>query len=83
MQDHSCPKTKQVVRNGTLHVGCDDCLTVHVVQGDSAAHFRRYQQAHYRRELTQKNQGREFIRAYGIDKAREAGYDDELIRRLS
>lgn len=83
MEDHSCPKTRQTLRDGQLLVGCADCLPSTVSQGDTAGHFRRYQQAHYRRELTQPNEGRKFIQAYGVEHARSVGYSDDDLRKLA
>lgn len=78
---HTCHKNKTVIRQGKLLTGCDVCLPAQMSQGDSAASHRRFQQQHYRREMTQPNQGRAFAKAYP-QKAREL-YGDAAFRELS
>ncbi len=73
---------KTLIRNGKVIKGCPSCLPQLLQQGDSAAHVRKYQQAEYRKDLTQPNQ-RDFVKAYGAETARKYGYDDDTIRRLS
>ena len=78
---HDCPKNLSSIRAGELVIGCDRCIGATLQHGSSAAFDRRWQQTEYRRDLTQKNQPRQFIQAFGVDKAREHGYSDEQIRK--
>lgn len=78
---HDCPKNLTVLRNNELVVGCEQCVDARLQHGSSAAFDRRWQQTEYRRDLTQKNQPRQFIQAFGADKAREHGYSEEQIRK--
>lgn len=79
--NHDCHKTVSVLRHGVLLIGCPVCINSPVQQGDSAAFYRRAQQVQYRRELIQPNQPHQFVKAHGEDKAREAGYSEEQIRK--
>lgn len=84
MKCQTCGKlnpTKKVISHGKILTGCEACLPSLLQQGDSAAYDRKWQQQQYRRELTQPNQGREFIKAYP-DKASEY-MSPETIRKLS
>lgn len=74
---------KTITHRGKLLYGCDNCLT-HIQQGtDGIAKFNReWQKVEYRKDLIQPTQSRDFVRAYR-DKAKEFGYSDEMIRRLS
>lgn len=63
--------------------GCDVCLASKLQQGDMAAGHRRFQQREYRKDLVQPNEPRDFVRAYGADRARENGFSDEQIRKYS
>lgn len=81
MNNHECPKTISSLKNGKIYTGCDLCLPSLLQKGNSAAFNRRWQQAEYRREITQPLNPREFIKAYP-DVAREK-YDDETYRKFS
>lgn len=80
---HKCTLNRAAISRGQIVTGCDVCLPAKLQQGDSAKYYRDYQKAQYRKELTQPNQPRDFVRAYGADKAREHGYTDDQIRRYS
>jgi hypothetical protein len=82
METHNCKQNKMTVRDGQVVVGCESCLPIKLSQGDSAAHTRQYQRRQFERDLIQPNMGREFIRAYGVDAAREQGYNEDTIRKL-
>lgn len=69
-----CGGVKSVIRHGKILEGCDNCLSTTVQSGNSAAFNRRYQQAEYRRELTQPNQ-RDYARAYPEDFKKRHGED--------
>lgn len=79
-----CDSLRSIIVGKTILNGCDNCLESHLQQAHEgqAKHNREYQKKQYRKELTQPNQGRDFVRAYGADKAREHGYGEELIRKL-
>lgn len=73
---------KSVIKNGTLIKGCSFCLPQQLQQGDSAKYFREWQKTEYRKDLLQPNQPG-FVKAYGAETAKQYGYTDEDIRRLS
>lgn len=74
--------TKKIISHGKILTGCEACLPTQLQQGDDAKFQREWQKKEFRREITQPNQGRDFIRAYGAEKAREY-MNDETIRKLS
>lgn len=74
--------TKKIISKGKILTGCEACLPTQLQQGDDAKFQRDWQRKEYRKDITQPNQGRDFIKAYGIDRAREY-MDDSTIRRLS
>lgn len=47
----------------------------------SAEYYRREQKTKFRRELTQRVEPREYIKAYGVQGARDKGFTDEQIRK--
>lgn len=69
-----CNAMRSVIRYGKIYDGCDNCLSSQIQQGNSASFDRRYQQAEYRKELTQPNQ-REYARAYPEDFKKRHGED--------
>lgn len=83
MIEHICPENKSILKAGTLYVGCDLCLSSKLQQGSAAQYNRNWQKGQYRKDILQPNQGRDFVRAYGYEKSKEAGYSDEDIRLLS
>lgn len=83
MAHKDCPKNKSVIRDGELVTGCDVCLTPKLSKGNSAAERRRWQQAEYRKALVQPVDARNYIKAYGVDKARAEGFSDAAIRKYS
>lgn len=76
---------KSIVARNRILTGCPNCLQSQLQHGTDTAHkyFKREQQTKFRRELTQPIEPREFIKAYGVDKARERGYNDDTIRKYS
>lgn len=80
---HKCPNNLMVLRSGELVTGCEACVSHALSQGNSAAERRRWQKAEYRRELTQPVDPRNYIKAYGVEHAREQGFTDEVIRKYS
>lgn len=79
--EQQCDVTKSIIRDGRIFEGCENCLLSQIQQGDSATFNRKYQQKEYRKELTQPNQPRDFIRAYP-DIARDK-YNNEIYRKFS
>jgi hypothetical protein len=72
---------KSVISGGKMYEGCENCLHFVLHGGEGAAkHAREFQKKQYRGELVQPNQHRDFIKAYGIEKAREY-YNEETIRK--
>jgi len=51
-------------------------------QNDIAKHNRQADYRDHAQDLAQPFEGRNYIKASGIDKAREMGYSDEDIRQL-
>lgn len=84
MTKHNCPKNLSVISKGNILIGCEVCIGSKIETSEYSAKFNReWQKAHYRRELTQPNQPRQFVKALGANKAREHGYSEEQIRRYS
>ncbi len=84
-----CPSCKQktdaikrVISREKIIVGCPSCLPSQLQQGDSAKFNREWDKKQFRKDITQPNQGTDFIRAYGIEKSREF-MSDETIRKLA
>lgn len=78
---HDCPKTMAVIRNGQVITGCEACINSKRQQGLSATYERNYQRRQYRKDIIQPNEPMEYVKAYGADKAREAGYSESQIRK--
>lgn len=74
-----------VVYRGKLIEGCPSCLEDDLQQGNSsvARENREAMKRNYRKDLVQKNMPREYIRAFGIRKAREDGFSEEQLRKYS
>lgn len=81
--DHDCSRNLTIVHRGKLATGCDLCLDDQAQQGnDLSAKYRRdTMRRDYRKDLIQKNQPREFVKAFGAERAREVGYTEEQIRK--
>ncbi len=74
---------KAVVKRGGILEGCDSCLNFAVQPNELAAQHRRTsQQAEYRQDTVQPFE-KNYVKAVGIDKAREMGWDDASIRKHS
>lgn len=73
----------QILQN-QIYIGCDNCLSNLTKQDASgiAKYTRDRQREDYRKDITQPNQGRDFIRAYGVEKSRKYMTDD-TIRKLA
>ena len=78
-------QVKAIIKGGKAYKGCDVCLPAQLVQGNehAAKYTRDRQREDYRRDITQPNQGRDYLKAYGIEAARNRGWSEELIRKLS
>ena len=75
------PDTKAVIRGGRIVQGCDYCLNLRVQPNELAAQNRRdYQRREYARDIVQPFE-KDYVKARGIDKAREAGWDESSIRK--
>lgn len=83
-----CPTCKQPtdrvktsIRGKALWTGCSSCVGS-IVQGNAnaAQYNRERMKRDYAGDIVQPNDPRGYIKANGIDKAREF-YDDETIRR--
>lgn len=79
--DHDgCKENRAFIRGGKVVVGCDDCMEAKR-QGLAAKYERDWQRREYARDLVQPNQPDRFVKAYGAEAARKAGYSDEQIRK--
>lgn len=84
----SCKQERDVlrsaVRNGVLlEDNCDGCLNSSTGFADKArAYEREWQQRHFAKDLVQRYDP-EYVKAYGIDRAKENGWSDEDIRKYS
>lgn len=77
------PDTKAVIRAGKIISGCDYCLNLRVQPNELAAQHRRTsQQREYAKDTVQPFE-KNYVKAVGIDKAREMGWDDASIRKHS
>jgi len=74
---------RSIIAKGKILSGCSSCLDSQLQQGAETTnkYYKREQQTKYRRELTQRVDPREFIKAYP-KRAREL-YDDETMRKYS
>ena len=73
-------KLRAIIRNDSVVTGCDGCVSSSKVQGDSGKYEREYQKIKYRKDIVQHIEP-DYVKAVGIDKAREAGWSDENIRK--
>lgn len=82
---HKCLHNLSTINKGKIITGCEVCLPSLLQKGtaNSAKYQRDRMREDYRRDITQPNQGREYIKAYGVDAARARGWSEELIRKLS
>jgi len=86
----SCPRcntqsatVKTIIRGGQLVECCENCMNFHVKPNELAAQHRRSsQQKEYRRDITQPFESG-YVKARGIEAAREKGWTDEQIRKHS
>lgn len=82
---HKCPKNITALRRGKLVSGCELCVGSAIASGENAKHQREWQKKQYRGDTLQPvaSQARDFVRYYGAEKARESGFGEDAIRRLS
>ena len=80
---HKCPKNKSIIRNGKIYTGCDECINS-LVQGSetSAKNSRDKMRRDYAKDIVQLSEPRDFIKAHGIENARQY-YSDDVIRKYS
>lgn len=76
---------KSVIIRGGIVSGCPLCLGSNLQKANdrSAKYYKQEQQRKFKKELIQPIDQRDFISAYGIDKARDRGYSEEDIRKYS
>ncbi len=83
MTGHDCPKNKAVIISGKIVEGCDLDFSTLTRPNELAAQNRRnHQRREYARDITQPFE-KSYPKAVGIDKAREAGWDDESLRKYA
>lgn len=80
---HPCQGNKTVIHNNKIIVGCEECLSNKVQAEFANKSIRDWQRGEYRKDLIQKNQPRDFVRAFGVETARKNGYSEEQIRKYS
>jgi hypothetical protein len=74
---------KTIIRRGELVQVCDSCTNSFVRPNELAAKNRRdYQRGEYRRDIAQPFE-KDYVKARGIEAAREKGWTDEQIRKHS
>lgn len=80
----SLPDTKAVIQGNQIIRGCDVCLPQKLSRANelAASHRRAYQQREYARDIVQPFEPG-YVKARGIEAAREKGWSDEAIRRFS
>ncbi len=75
------PPTKSVILRGAIVEFCSRCQPSATQPNELAASNRRnYQQRQFAKDITQKWE-RDYPKAVGIEKAREAGWDEESLRK--
>lgn len=83
MTDHDCPKNKAAIIRGKIVEGCEKCISSLTRPNElAAANRRNWQQKEYRRDIVQSFEPG-YVKARGVDAAREAGWSDEAIRKYS
>ncbi len=77
------PDTKAVIVHGQIYHGCDLCLENKLSRPNelAASHRRSYQQREYARDIVQPFEPG-YVKARGIEAAREAGWSDDAIRKF-
>lgn len=75
---------RTILKHGELTTGCEHCLNDKSTHGqnDAAKYNRDRQREDYRQDIVQPMEGRDYIKARGIDRAREVGFSDNDIRQL-
>lgn len=77
---HTCAKNISRIFHGKIVTGCEACIERVQPNELAAQHKRAYQQREYARDISQPFE-RDYVKAVGIDKAREMGWDDASIRK--
>lgn len=82
--NHETYSLKTIIRRGKLVEGCNFCIDIptSVGQNDIAKYNRDRQREDYAQDIVQPMEGAKYIKARGIDRAREVGFSDEDIRKL-
>lgn len=63
---------------------CDSCLaSFNGFAGGARAFARNWDRREHARSLVQPFEGEAYVKAYGADKAKEAGFSEEAIRKYS
>lgn len=72
------------MKRDQLIEGCDNCLSGGQSHGqnDIARHQRQADYRAHAQDIVQPMEGKAYLKARGIDRAREAGFSDEDIRQL-
>lgn len=84
----SCNKTVDSIittlKRGELVTGCKNCLSLvqNHGQNDISRHKRQADYRDHAQDIVQPMEGKAYLKARGIDRAREVGFSDEDIRQL-
>lgn len=85
----TCPNCKQptdqiksVIAHGEIRTGCDSCIYT-LTQGSelAAQNHRSYDRREHRKSTIQPFEQQDYLAAYGPDKAREAGFSEDMLRK--
>jgi len=79
----ACPEDMAVIVAGKIVTGCELCIGSKKQRANpSAAKYHRdMDRRDHAKDIVQPNQPWQYVKAYGADKAREAGYREDQIRK--
>lgn len=78
-----CLTLKTIIRHNKLLEGCEYCLN-QLIQGTEteAANHRRADYRQHAKDMVQVSEGRDWVKAYGVDNARQT-YGDDMARKYA
>lgn len=74
---------KSVIKKGKILIGCDRCIH-NLIQGNpnAAKYHREQMKREHAKDIVQPIE-KDYAKAYGIEAAREAGWDEFRLRKYS
>lgn len=76
-----CISHKTVIRHGKIYNGCENCINGLIQGQENARKYDRDRMVRdYAQDIVQPFE-KDFAKLYGADKAREAGWNEESIRK--